>query len=97
MLVDSNWFKQGRVKQLVIEVHFRSNGEFSQTNNNDAVPVEVDAALLSKLTNAGFSLFNLDENWKYSSVLRMNGLRMYNCLELSYLFVGTGNSAPPLL
>lgn len=101
-LIDSDWIRKGRVKQLMLEVHFRADGDFTSSNNHRAVPVETDAALLAKLSQHGYALFNFDENWRYSSYMRAQGELMYNCLELSFIFVGPSAvdgvvppSAPP--
>ncbi len=85
-LFSSPWFTRGKVKQFVLEVHFTSEDVLEQV------------ATLSALPRLGYALFAADENWRWSSVIRVNGVDILNCLELSYVYVGAsvalGGRAP---
>jgi hypothetical protein len=87
-LFASKWLKQGKVRQLVLEVHFRPH----------RVDVSEDISSLIQLNDLGYHLWNREENWRYSSPIRIGAHSMFRCLELSYVFVGPsveGGHSPP--
>ena len=88
-LLNSVWFTEGRVRQFVMEIHLRP----------ERVPIERDLTLLTELKRLGYHLFNRDENWRQSPRIpvtvvggslwrRSVNAQIYQCLELSYVFVG---------
>jgi hypothetical protein len=77
-LIDSSWFREGKVKQLLIEAHFSQERAAEQF------------AVLGKLESLGYHVFAMDENWRYSDVIQVNGRFVLDCLEISFVYKGDG-------
>jgi hypothetical protein len=75
-LFKSTWFVDGRIKQFVIEAHLSVSHAASQLR------------ILTQLQQLGYVLHARDYNWRYSSLIYVDGHVMMECLELSYVYVG---------
>lgn len=76
ILFQSPWFREGRVGQILIEAHFTQDRALEQI------------AILGRLEELGYHIFAMDENWRFSGIIRVNGNDFLDCLEISFVYTG---------